>query len=147
MLHIHLHNRLLARQSMNAALRLLYRGGAWLAAADSASIAFFGLEHLRAYKKLAQLSIDAREPRFPIHCKAHMLNHTFRFLELWAQQVEWVENPLADSCQIDESFVGAISRFSRRVSPRMTILRTYDLYVTALRDRVHQGHDDASELE
>jgi hypothetical protein len=117
MLHIHLHNRLLARQSMNAALRLLYRGGAWLAAADSASIAFFGLEHLRAYKKLAQLSIDAREPRFPIHCKAHMLNHTFRFLELWAQQVESVENPLADSCQIDESFVGAISRFSRRVSP------------------------------
>jgi hypothetical protein len=76
-----------------------------------------------------------------------MLNHTFRFLELWAQQVESVENPLADSCQIDESFVGAISRFSRRVSPRMTILRTYDLYVTALRDRVHQGHDDASELE
>ena len=66
---------------MNAALRLLYRGGAWLPASDAATIADFGLQHLRAFKKCAALSLQMRQPRFPVHSKAHMLHHTFRFLD------------------------------------------------------------------
>ena len=132
---------------MNAAMRLLYRGGAWLPSFDAGVIAKCGLQHLRAYKALARMSVDMREPRFPIHCKAHMLNHTFRFLEVGAAQLEYIESPLSDSCQLDESFIGMVSRYSRRVSPRMTIQRTYDVYITSLRQRMLGDADSASDDE
>lgn len=71
------------RRSMNAAMRLLYRGGAWLPSADAAAISQHGLQHLRSVYKCAQLSLTMRQPRFPIHSKMHMLHHTFQFLVPW----------------------------------------------------------------
>lgn len=68
---------------MNAAMRLLYRGGAWLPSADARAISQHGLQHLRSVSKCAQLSLTMRQPRFPIHSKMHMLHHTFQFLAPW----------------------------------------------------------------
>lgn len=113
-------------------MRLLFRGGAWLCAADAASIAAAGLQHLRAYRKLAELSLLAREPRFPVHCKFHLLHHVFRFLELASKKIDWAENPLTDSTQMCEGFIGHVARMSRRVSPQQTVGRTYDVYATEL---------------
>ena len=121
---------------MNAAMRLLFRGGAWLKQAEAATIARHGLLHLRAYKMCARLSLSQRQPRFPIHGKNHMLIHTFRFLQLWSKDLDWIESPLCDSTQMDESFIGIVSRLSRRVSPKATIQRTYDLYMTLLKQRL-----------
>ena len=56
---------------MNAAFRMLYRGGAWLDASEASEIARHGLLHLRAFKHLAALSLGLKEPRFPLHVKAH----------------------------------------------------------------------------
>jgi len=70
---------------MNAAFRLLFRGGAWLPRRDAAEIARFGLQHLRAFKKAAEISVAMRQPRFPIHPKTHMLCHAFKFLEAQLQ--------------------------------------------------------------
>lgn len=128
---------------MNSVMRLLYRSGAWLPAATAAEIAAFGLQHLRSYRKLAELSLVAKEPRFPIHCKFHMIHHTMRLLELQSQKVSWLESPLTDSCQQDETFVGILARFSRRVSPKITISRTYDLYATALHQHIRDGSDES----
>ena len=127
------------RRKMNEAMRMLYRGGYWLPSSDSCAIARCGLLHLRAYRRCADLSFACREPRFPIHCKAHMLHHTFRFLERHGPNLGYMESPLADSCQQDETFVGIISRYSRRVSPKSTIDRTLDLYLTALRKHMVRG--------
>lgn len=90
------------------------------------------MEHLRAYKRLAEMSMGMKEPRYPVHSKMHMLCHTSRFLVVWSRSHEWIENPLVDSTQMDEAFVGILSRFSRRVSPKTTIHRTLDLYLTSL---------------
>lgn len=120
------------RRNINALMRTLYRSGAWLTAEDAATVASQGLVVLRANKRLAELSVIKREPRFPLHCKLHMLFHTFRFLQSWSRVHKWCENPLVDACQVDEAMVGIISRFSRRVSPKTTVWRTYDLYLTSL---------------
>ena len=69
----------------------------------------------------------------PLFSQPHMLHHTFRFLERHAPNLGYMESPLADSCQQDETFVGIISRYSRRASPKSTIDRTLDLYLAALR--------------
>eukprot|EP00438_Fugacium_kawagutii_P004975 Skav222717 [mRNA] locus=scaffold4971:14341:14890:+ [translate_table: standard] len=123
---------------MNAALRLLYRGGAWLDADSAATIGNHGMVALRAVQRCAELSVQRREPRFPLHAKMHMLCHQFRNLVVDSQRCAFVESPLTDSCQQDETFVGIVARFSRRVSPRMTIHRTLDLYLTHIKKYVDQ---------
>lgn len=127
-----LSTRISLRRSANAALRQLYRSGAWLPAATAAAVGKDFMLHLRAYKRLAEESMRLREPRYPVHSKMHMLCHSFRFLIQWSRSHAWIENPLTDSTQMDEAFVGVIARFSRRVSPKMTVHRTYDLYLTSL---------------
>lgn len=123
---------LLVAQSMNSAMRNLYRSGAWLHSSDASPLAHSGLTSCRAYRRLADLSLELSEPRFPMHPKFHMLFHTFRFMQLDAARVEWQESPLCDSCQMDEGFVGQLARYSRRVSPKTTVHRTLDLYLTSL---------------
>jgi hypothetical protein len=128
------------RRSINSLMGMLFRSGAWLTSSEALEIADLGLLALRAQYRCAEISMAACEPRFPLHAKPHMLYHSFKFLQQWSRDNEWLENPLVDATQIDESFVGIISRFSRRVSPRMTIHRTYDLYLASLRR--HLRDDD-----
>ena len=123
---------LLVAQSINRAMCNLYRSGAWLHSSDASPLAHSGLTSCRAYRRLAELSLELAEPRFPTHPKFHMLVRTFRFMQLDAARVEWQESPLCDSCQMDEGFVGQLARYSRRVSPKTTVHRTLDLYLTSL---------------
>ena len=107
------------------------------AAANRASIAFFGLEHL-AYKKLAQHFLSAR-------------------LTCWITRpsvgpaVSGVVDKAGGSwksirwCQTDESFVGAISRVSR-VSPRMIILLVWEL-ISSWREHFQLHPEKCSKLE
>ena len=53
------------RRNINAALRLLFRSGAWLEQLDAATVARHGLLALRAYKRCAVLSVEMKEPRLP----------------------------------------------------------------------------------
>ena len=127
---------LLALKSINQAFRLCFSAGVWLRAAEAAEAARCGLLALKAYRLLAHKSLERNEPRYPLHSKYHMLCHAWRNLQLAIQRgCVFVENPLTDSCQQDESFVGIISRYSRRVSPKQTIWRTLDIYATSLWSR------------
>jgi hypothetical protein len=130
------------RRSINFVFRQLYRLGAWLSSEEASSISDQGLLMLRAQNRLAKISLERLEPRFPLHCKPHMLYHTFKFLKQFSQTHQWCESPLVDATQIDESFIGVISRFSRRVSPRLTVQRTYDLYLASLRRHLVDDGED-----
>ena len=121
-----------ARRRMSAALRSLYSSGAWLNAEEAAQIGDNGVKALRAIGKCAQLSVESRDALFPLHAKMHMLFHQFNFLQKHSKLLNWVESPLTDECQQDESFVGVVSRLSRRVSPSKTIHRCLDLYLCLL---------------
>ena len=127
---------LLAVKSINQAFRVCFSAGVWLRAAEAAEAAKCGLLSLRAYRLLADKSLQRNEPRYPLHSKYHMLCHAWRNLQQAIQRgCIYIENPLTDSCQQDESFVGIISRYSRRVSPKQTIWRTLDIYLTSLWSR------------
>ena len=127
---------LLALKSANLVFRTLFSAGLWLDGAQARTVGEQGLLMLRCYWTLAKISVEKKEPRFPLHPKFHMLFHEFEFLLAPLKQgVKWVESPISDSCQIDESFVGCISRYSRRVSPKQTIWRTWDLYLSSLWSR------------
>lgn len=123
---------LLVVKRMNAALKQLYESGVWLPASRAAEVGKFGVEALRAYGQLAQHCLQTGKPRFPLYPKFHLLLHQFYGLVWQAEKLSWVENPLTDSCQCCESFIGSIARLSRRVSPKSTIERTMDLYLMTL---------------
>ena len=122
-------------RSINEAFRELYSAGAWLTSAEASKVGSLGLRALRSYHQLAKASVELQQPRFPIHPKFHMMWHIFHGLVESSQRLAWVESPICDSCQQDEGFVGVISRYSRRVSPKLTIWRTLDLYTTSLLKR------------
>lgn len=123
---------LLVLKNMNEAFALLYRAGVWLPSTLALQISRLGLTAMRGYAKLADISLRLKEPRFPLYPKYHMMLHIFYFLEWRSAKAEFVENPLTDCCQIDESFIGIVARLSRRVSPKATVRRTVDLYLTSL---------------
>ena len=129
-------------RNVNEVFRLLYHDGAWLHSTVAAEIARRGLLSVRANKRLALISMQLCEPRYPIHPKLHMLFHAYRFLQQWSNDHEWCESPLVDGCQVDESFVGVISRYSRRVSPKTTVQRTYDLYLASMRHHLLGGENE-----
>lgn len=122
------------RKNFNRFFEKLYSCGAWLHPDESGQLAAWGLVALRAQHKLATLSVQMREPRFPLHCKTHMTFHMCRIMSMYSEKRIFCESLLVDGCQICESFVGIVSRYSRRVSPRATIERTLDIYLTSLRN-------------
>ena len=127
---------LLGLKAANLTFQTLFSAGAWLDGKQACLVGEQGLLMLRCYRTLARMSLEMKEPRYPIHPKFHMLFHQFDFLLAPLENgVQWIESPLCDSCQIDESFVGCISRYSRRVSPKQTIWRTWDLYLSSLWSR------------
>lgn len=127
---------LLVLRAVNGLFRELFSAGAWLRQHEANLVGQLGLRALRGIRCLADMSLQKGEPRFPWHSKMHALFHTFHGLkEMASKGLQWVENPLTDSCQLDEGFVGVVSRYSRWVSPKQTIERTYDLYLTSLRAR------------
>ena len=124
---------LLVLRAATGMLRELYSCGAWLRQHEADPMGELGLRML--LRCWADMSLQQGEPRFPWHSKMHALFHTFHGLKDAASKgLERVENPLTDLCQLDEGFVGVLSRYSRRASPKQTICRTYDLYLTSLRD-------------
>ena len=124
------------KKAANSLFRTLFSAGAWLDEVQARAVGEQGLLLLRCYWTLGKFSLEKKEPRYPIHPKFHMLCHHFDFLPAPLEKgAQWIESPLCDSCQIDESFVGCISRYSRRVSPKQTIWRTWDLYLSSVWSR------------
>ena len=123
---------LLVVKRVNALFRCLYSSGAWLSRDMARKASTLGLQSLRAYERLATIHVMKRLPRFPVHPKAHMLFHVFKFMAENAEKHEWTESPLVDGCQQDEAFVGILCRMSRRVAPKSTIDRTYGVYKISL---------------
>ena len=123
---------LLVLRCINSVFRTLYSSGVWLPRDVALEVGRQGITALRGYAKLAKISMEMDEPRYPLYPKFHMLLHQFWWL-VWRSEVsDWVESPMCDCCQMCEGFIGHISRYSRRVSPSSTVDRTIDLYLVAL---------------
>ena len=123
---------LLVLRCINSVFRKLYSSGVWLPQDVALEVGRQGLIALRGYAKLAKISMEMNEPRYPLYPKFHMLLHQFWWLIWRGAKSEWVESPMCDSCQMCEAFIGHISRYSRRVSRSSTVDRTIDLYLVSL---------------
>ena len=125
-----------AATAVNASMRVLYSGTAWLSVPEAREAAEQGLRFLRRYSNLCKISHAAGRTLFVLQPKFHAYHHLMMYLLDGTSRGAAVLNPLCFSTQISEDFVGRPSRLSRRVtSQRPCADRVIDRY---LRSCYHQ---------
>ena len=116
-------------RALNTFMKYLYASRMFVEGRSKDIILASGTHLLQASARLAVLSTERREHRFPITPKHHMLYHivsTFRWqVDLCGAGL----SPVCESCAIDEDFVGHLARISRCASPRLACLRTVQRYL------------------
>ena len=122
-----------AVKAVNLCFRMLYRCDLWLSAEEANQIGAAGITYLSNYCKLAKGCHGDQLPYFPLHPKLHALCHCFRTILIDAGSHGFALNPLSDSVQQDEDFVGRLARISRRVETRTIATRTIQRYLVATR--------------
>ena len=87
------------------------------------------LTMLRGYTRLGQRAIAAKIRAFILKPKAHGMHHVAKKLQLELNKGSTlIPNPAIYSCDINEDFLGRISRLSRRVGFRLCDLRVIHRY-------------------
>ena len=107
-----------AAEAINACLSGIYKGDAFLEAAEAKRLGEFGLRFLRRYSQLASRCHERGQALFSMLPKLHALQHLFlQDMVMAAGRVSHVMSPLCYSTQISEDYIGRNSRTSRRVHP------------------------------
>ena len=114
--------------ALNACLKLLYHGEAWLCQEDAWRGGQLGLKFLRRYGQLANLAHNQNRKLWVVMPKHHAVHHIFLQL-LDGSSRGPVQNPIVESVQQDEDFIGRGSRLSRHVSPMTCEEKTVDRYL------------------
>ena len=113
-------------------LHLLYNRGLWLSKEDALQASDYGLQFCRHYTKAATISFGRHLPRFKYIPKFHMHSHVTDTLAEHARQFGYALNPLVNSCQQDEDFVGRIAAIARAQHSRTLNRRVLSKYKLAL---------------
>ena len=111
-------------------MRSLYRSNVWISRDEAGSINLAGRHFLTAYARLAFLSWEQREARYALQPKLHMLWHIVDTMVAQTVSFDWIENPMAQSCAMDEDFIGRFCVLTRSVSPRLRVQRAMERYLT-----------------
>lgn len=114
---------------MNFALSSLYKEGFFICAQRARQIASCWLLFLQKYTDAASFVYRSGLSRFALVPKVHYLHHgAIRLLREAERGLEeggcgWAINPMSESVQVQEDFIGRPARLSRRVCPKRTHLR------------------------
>ena len=109
---------------------MLHYGGAWLPREEAIPINVAGRHFLDCYQRLAFLSHGLGDLKFGLVPKIHMLWHIVHAIAAQTDKFGFAENPLLESCSIDEDFIGKFCYLTRQVSPRQRIQRALERYLT-----------------
>lgn len=106
----------------------MYHEGFFIRSSRAMKIGKHWLLFLQQYTLATSIVHSRGLNRFAVIPKLHMLHHGALRLIREAQRAEedgtiWTINPLAESVQLQEDWIGRPSRLSRRVSPRQIHLR------------------------
>ena len=114
--------------SMNLAISVMYSEGFFIRCERALKVAKLWLLFLQKYSLASLLVYRKGLNRFATIPKLHMLHHGCMRLLREAQQAQrnstiWTLNPLSESVQMQEDWIGRPSRLSRRVCPKLVHLR------------------------
>lgn len=114
-------------KAMNSFFRSCYRSKLYLIADTAAQCVRNGTLFLNTYSWLASFCLSRSRCRFPLRPKLHTLAHIVEQMQQQRSQTGKSFNPLMYNCEMDEDFIGRISRISRRCHDTTTALRTIQI--------------------
>ncbi len=123
---------MVAVKSLNHFMSGLYHQDLWVPATIAMELAKSAQTFVKAFLFLAYLSGQKGEPYFAIRPKLHMLHESSIWLQIQAERSNFCLNVLAESCSLDEDFVGRLAFLSRNVSPRLISQRSIERYLVQI---------------
>ena len=122
-----------AAKAVNTFMKGLYSNDLWIPSSTASEIAKAGKYFVQAYMYSAYLSAKVGEPKFPLKPKLHMVHEAAIWLAVQSETSTHCLNCLAESCSIDEDFVGRVAFITRHVSPRLMSIRSVERYLTQIK--------------
>ena len=110
-------------KAMNLFLKMLYREGFWIRREQGITLSNLHLMFLKCYQFAVSECLERGMNRFTLVPKIHMMHHCAIRMKLECAAAQYCCNPLSESVQIQEDFIGRPSRLSRRVGIRLVHLR------------------------
>jgi hypothetical protein len=110
-----------ARQAaicISACFEGLYMGDVWLPQDEAKKVAGNGLRFLSLYRELSWRSYHLDKSLFSHMPTGHAMCHIFLALKLSSLLHEYSLSPLVTAVEIDEDYIGKVSRLSRRTNPK-----------------------------
>lgn len=116
--------QVIGTRAINTAISALYHEGFFIRWPRALKISKLWLLFLQKYSFASRLTYRRGLSRFALVPKLHMLHHGAMRLLREAQHAEtsgtvWTINPLGESVQLQEDWIGRPSRLSRRVCPKV----------------------------
>jgi len=119
-------------KKINFFFRSLYAGDLWLERAYAKTLANALLQFVRAYLLLAHMSYELGENKFGLIPKVHALHEVAMEMFRQCDVSEWVLNPIAETCSVDEDMIGRVAVLSRSVSPKIIARRSLARYLAQI---------------
>lgn len=121
-----------AARALNHLMHVLYNSDMWLSREVALECIKSGTYFRSTYGFLAASSAGKGQTRFPWLPKIHSFEEIIFAMECQCKLSTYVLNPLVESCQLDEDFIGHAAFITRHVSPRLMALRTFNRYLTQI---------------
>ena len=118
----------------------LYAEGYFIAGEQAAHLGTVGVGFEQDMSALAHRCHVLGINRFLLQPKVHALMHSWHFLLRQGLDVGIAINPPAEAVPMSEDFTGHTSRLSRRVAPRLVMLRSLQSYLVKLRQVWSSGN-------
>ena len=129
----HVRNMAALFKHANIFMTTLYHSDAFLTSTERNALIQSGRRFLKLFAKCASYSfLTLNLTRFKFQPKYHFLAEIIYKLECQEKSGVRSVNPILESTQVDEDFVGRVAKFSREVSVRLVHLRTLKKYLLSL---------------
>lgn len=127
---------------MNLSMSYMYASGFWIPKTEGLRLSTLLSVFLQSYTKCARVCLSEGWHRFGLMPKMHYLHHSAHRLRLEGLRAQWVINPMSESVQMQEDYIGRPSRLSRRVSVRQLHLRVVERSLICAKQSLEQSDGD-----
>ena len=134
-------------KAMNLAMAYMYRSGFWLPRAEGQKLSEWILHAMQGYALCARVCLREGRSRYALIPKLHFICHASWRLHSECSRAHFCINPLAESVQMQEDFIGKPSRLSRRVDARLIHLRVLERTLICSRDALESADSDGRGLQ
>ena len=131
-----------ATKAVSMAISFMYASGFWILAHHGLQLSKLIMVFLQGYTKCAQCCLRQGFHRFGLMPKMHYIHHAADRLRRESVLGVWVKNPLSESVQMQEDFIGRPSRLSRRVDVRQLHLRVVERSLINVQQALENSDQD-----